>query len=185
MVSLAMLTGIVVVAAFPPLGSIFVYDRAAILRGEVWRLLTGNLVHFSAGHLCYDMLALGMAGFVIEYRGYRHFGALFGLAAVAIGGALFLCQPETMFYGGASGLATAAVTFLALRGLSENGLWLKISAVALVTVVVKIIAEFATGQSLLLTASAGELISCPLSHLAGAAAALVIFSFFGSSGRAI
>src|SRR5216684_745710 len=96
-VTMTLLAVILAVAVFPPLRSILVYDRAAILRGEVLRLITGNLVHLSASHLHYDMLALGMAGCLIEYRGYRHFGWLCGFAAVAIGGALFVFQPDTRF----------------------------------------------------------------------------------------
>src|SRR6266850_463938 len=172
-VSLTLLAVILAVAVFPPLGSILVYDRAAILRGEVWRLITSNLVHFSASHLQYDMLALGMAGCLIEYRGYRHFGWLCGFAAVAIGGALFVFQPDMRFYGGASGIATAAVVSLALHGLAEDGLWRRICALALAAVVVKIIAEFATGQSLFLGSAGGELVNCPLSHLTGGVVAVL------------
>jgi len=166
-VTVTLLAVILAAALFRPLGSILVYDRTAILRGGVWRLITGNLVHFSAGHLGYDALALVMAGCLIEYRGYRRFGWLCGFAAVAIGGALFVFQPDTRFYGGASGIATAAVVFLALHGLAENGLWRWICALTLAAVTVKITAEFATGLSLFLGSAGGELVNCPLSHLTG------------------
>jgi len=171
LVTLTLLAVILAIAVFPPLGSILVYDRIAILRGEVWRLITGNLVHFSAGNLGYDALALGMAGGLIEYRSYRHFGWLCGLAAMAIGAALFVFQPDTRFYGGASGIATAAVVFVALNGLAEGRLWRWICALMFATVTVKITAEFATGQSLFLGSAGGELVNCPLSHLTGAVSA--------------
>lgn len=37
--------------SFPQISSLFVYDRQAILGGELWRILTAPLVHFSASHL--------------------------------------------------------------------------------------------------------------------------------------
>ena len=61
------------VYAAPVLGQVLVYDRTAILSGQVWRLITGNWVHFSTNHLVYDLLAFGTAGWIIEGRGQRGF----------------------------------------------------------------------------------------------------------------
>src|SRR4051812_25687175 len=37
-----------------------IYDRAAILHGELWRLWTGHLVHFSNSHLLLDASVCGI-----------------------------------------------------------------------------------------------------------------------------
>ena len=44
----------VVVTNVPRLSELLVYDRRAILNGELWRLLTAPLVHFSASHIFCD-----------------------------------------------------------------------------------------------------------------------------------
>src|SRR5580698_8778088 len=69
-----------VVAAVPEWSEWLVYDRRAILSGQIWRLFTGHWVHFSTSHLVYDSLALGIAGWMIETQKLRNFGWLCLLA---------------------------------------------------------------------------------------------------------
>ena len=54
------------------------YNRTAILAGELWRLWTGHLVHFSAEHAIMDGIALLVASFMTirlfgKGRCWRHF----------------------------------------------------------------------------------------------------------------
>ena len=69
--------GISIIAyAFPRFSDLLVYERHAILCGELWRILTAPFVHFSASHMFWDILVFGAAGFAIEaerYRGFWHF----------------------------------------------------------------------------------------------------------------
>jgi len=46
------------------------YDRAALLRGEVWRLVTGHFVHWSLSHLVWDVLAFLILGAICEGGGF-------------------------------------------------------------------------------------------------------------------
>jgi rhomboid family GlyGly-CTERM serine protease len=156
--------------------ALLVYDRAAILNGEIWRILTGNLVHFSGPHLFWDTLVLGAAGVVIERRGYAHFGWLCLLSSVAIGLVLLASQPSVLVYGGASGVATAAVVYLAMNGLTEKKemwIWRMLSVVTLMLVATKIATEFATEHSFFVDAASQGLTLCPVSHLIGALAAFL------------
>lgn len=41
------------------------FDRIAILHGEVWRLITGHFVHWSAAHLAWDVLAFFALGAIV------------------------------------------------------------------------------------------------------------------------
>ena len=45
--------------ALPGTAARLQYDRTAILHGELWRVLTGHLVHWSADQVFWDGLALG------------------------------------------------------------------------------------------------------------------------------
>ena len=137
--------------------------------------MTGNLVHFSAGHFLYDVLALGIAGLMIERREYQGFAVLCAMTALAIGGALLLFAPDTNYYGGASGIATAAIVFLALHGLEVGGTYRWVCGAALICVGAKIVAEFAVGRSLFLAQHDSGLVLCPLSHLVGALSALGLY----------
>jgi rhomboid family GlyGly-CTERM serine protease len=79
------------------------FDRQAILAGEVWRLWSGHLVHFSFQQLFLDVSTLLLAGAVAE----KEFGLpfvtrvlLFGMPAISFG--LLLLAPELAYYRGAS-----------------------------------------------------------------------------------
>jgi rhomboid family GlyGly-CTERM serine protease len=174
-------------AVFDSIRTVMVYDRAAVLQGEIWRLITGNFVHFSTSHLIYDALALGVAGVLIERCRYRGFGLMCGSAALAIGCALLIGQPEIHVYGGASGIAIAALVFLALNGLNQLGPYRWLRLAILICVAAKLMAELATGHSLFLgeTADSGPpltLVLCPLSHLVGALMAGLFYLLNASGG---
>lgn len=96
----------------------FAYDRAGIMSGEIWRLWTGHLVHFSAQQLFVDVGMLLLAGWVVERERGARFTAgvvLLGMPAISI--ALLLTAPHLHAYRGASGV----VMLLAL--VSTHALW--------------------------------------------------------------
>ena len=159
----------------PCLASQLVYDRTAILSGEVWRLLTGSWVHFSASHLFYDLLALGIAGWIIERRGYPHLGLLCMLSALGISTVLLAVRPEVQSYGGLSGVATGAIIFLALHGLKEPAAWRWICAAALVLVVGKVLVESTTGWFIIEAGGSVPFVPLPLSHVVGGLTAALLF----------
>ena len=180
-VTLLVVAGGIVTYVIPGLASQMVYDRTAILSGEVWRLLTGNWVHFSASHLLYDLLALGIAGWIIERRGYPYFGLLCVLAALGISSALLAASPEVQFYGGLSGVATGAIIYLALHGLREAPPWRWICVAALVLITGKVLLESLTGRFIIGASGSISFVPLPLSHVVGGLTAS--FIFWWSSAR--
>jgi membrane associated rhomboid family serine protease len=46
----------------PAATAVLEYDRAAVAAGEIWRLLTGHLTHWSFDHLFWDVLGLAIPG---------------------------------------------------------------------------------------------------------------------------
>ena len=100
--------------------SALVYDRNRIISGELWRLITGNWVHFSKTHFAYDVLAFGIAGSWIELRGHRGFGLFCLLSAALVGLTVFLARPDLEIFGGLSGLATGATVLLCLHGVAMD-----------------------------------------------------------------
>lgn len=51
---------------FQALCAFMEFDRASILKGEIWRLFTGHLVHWSAEHFYLDALVFMVQGIVFE-----------------------------------------------------------------------------------------------------------------------
>lgn len=163
-------------AALSP--SMLVYDRERIISGELWRNFTCNLVHFSSNHLTYNALVFGVVGWLMESRAYREFGWLCLLSPGFIGLSVFLTRPDLQFFGGLSGLATAAVVLLALRGLRERNPWPCIAVLALGATAIKIVVEFSSGHLIFADSRVLPMKPVPEAHLAGAFCAAVIWTLF-------
>ncbi|MCS0588413.1 rhombosortase [Massilia norwichensis] len=85
------------------------WERMAILHGEVWRLLSGHVVHFSLSHAGADALGLIAAGLVAEpLIGSRRFALILGGGALLVSLGLLALAPGLFEYRGASGLAMLA-----------------------------------------------------------------------------
>jgi len=81
-------------------------DRHALLSGEVWRLWTGHLVHFSAMHAAEDIMLL----FVVTAIAEREIGGWATGIALLVGAplislSLILLVPDLALYEGSSGLS--------------------------------------------------------------------------------
>ena len=175
-VTLLIVAGAVAVALFPQYAPWLIYDRSAILSGEFWRMFTGHWVHFSLRHLVYDVVPLGIVGWIIETRRLPRLGWFCAIAPWAISAVLLIFEPNMMFCGGLSGLATAAIVYLALWGLSDPAPWRWICAVTLLVLSAKIAFELVAGRTLLGTFDGAGIAVSVASHIAGASTALVFYA---------
>ncbi|MGZ3157982.1 MAG: rhombosortase [Burkholderiaceae bacterium] len=101
--------------------SIFRYDRAAILSGQAWRIITGHLVHLNTPHLVLNLLGLFLLSELL-WGGLPALHALGLLVAASVGISvlLWLLHPELMRYAGLSGVLHGLWAAAALAGLSSN-----------------------------------------------------------------
>ena len=174
-----LIVALALAVAFLPRGAdLFAYDRTAILRGEFWRLWTGHLVHFSASHLGWDLLAAAFAGAWIERAQFRGGRWLWILAPPVISLILLIGDPALERYGGLSGMATAAVVFACLGELrrpdARRGFWQAMLAL----VALKVGWEFLTGETIFAHFDSIAVRAVPLSHAAGVVAALRVSLIF-------
>jgi len=90
------------------------YDRAAILGGQWWRLISGNLVHLGWPHLLLNLAGLILVWLLFERSlSSRSWIIVTLTSALAVGGGLLLFDPALHWYVGLSGL---------LHGLFAAGL---------------------------------------------------------------
>ena len=163
-----------VVYAWPGADRALVYERAAILDGQVWRLITGHWVHFSVSQLGYDATVLAISGWRIEARRYRYFLPLCVLSALAIGLSLLAILPDMALYGGLSGIAMASTVYLPLRALDEPQPWRGVAIAVLVTCTGKVVVEVVTGHVALIGVDRMQVVPVPLSHIVGAISAVAV-----------
>lgn len=171
--------------ASPGVAAALIFDRVAILDGQVWRIVTGHTVHFSTTHLILDVLAFALAGGVIEYKGYARAGVLYLVMAAIIGVSLLLFEPGMYYYGGLSGLACGALVYLAWSGLRGSSALRLVSVTLLVVVFSKIAVELYSGQSLLQLDRHEPFTLMPLSHLLGALSASLMFIYVTAKPRVL
>lgn len=81
------------------------YERAAVLHGQVWRLLTGHLTHLGTVHLLLNLGALWLIWllFADTVPARRWLGGLL-VTALGCGLALLLLSPTLAWYVGLSGV---------------------------------------------------------------------------------
>ena len=160
---------------FPAIASVLIFDRNAVAQGEVWRFFSCHLVHFTETHLAYNLLAFGVAGWIIERRSYFHFVSLNVLMGLAISISLFILKPAMIYYGGLSGMACGSIFYWALLGAEEPGPLKTICKLMIFFLPVKITMEIFNNASILPYSGQPEFVPMPASHIAGTAVALLFY----------
>ncbi len=109
-------TGVFVLAcillAFAPeeVQATLAYDRRAISCGELWRLWTGHIVHFSVQHALGDMAVFALSGiFAEKIIGTRRMALALLAGSLVISIALLIGAPALAEYRGASGLCAMII----------------------------------------------------------------------------
>ena len=109
---------------FGPLSEILVYDKEAIARGEVWRLVTGHLVHVSFSHMLLNVAALLPLAWFLE-KGFNLSPAkmllIFLTAIFAIDLWLFIGLPSLSFYSGLSAYLNTLYVLLMMLAWRQTG----------------------------------------------------------------
>lgn len=104
------------------------YDRAAILDGEAWRLVTGHLLHADVHHLGWNVFGVLLVWFLFarDYTPRQWLAILLTSTAVTSAGFLLL-EPELDWYVGFSGVlhgCMAAGLVAWLRSTRDPLTWL-------------------------------------------------------------
>jgi len=83
----------------------FSFDRPAIASGEMWRLLTGHLVHLGASHLALNLAGLLLVWYLIGDVFNRSQWLVIVVADfVVVNLGLWFLQPQLVWYVGLSGI---------------------------------------------------------------------------------
>lgn len=165
----------------PGAADVLIYDRTGVVGGELWRIVTGHLVHFSAAHLINNLVVLVPAVWLVETRYRADAGLLFLGAAAAIGMALLVGEPRLLQFGGASGISFAFLVYACLRGLHEDRRWRTVCMVLLTIMGAKFAAEFGGWHFRDWQANEG-FVPVMLSHVVGAATGGAVY-IWRVSGR--
>lgn len=163
----------VLIHLLPGAAALLEYDRAEVLRGQAWRLLTGHWTHTSADHLVWDVVAFAALGLAVAWRGRRLFWRTALGSATAISVALLLLAPQWHTYRGLSGIDSALFVALAATLLAGNRRVDRLlGGAALLVFAAKVGFETLTGAALFTTPMPDHQV-VPMAHLVGAFVGLV------------
>jgi len=146
-----------------------VYEHSKILNGQLWRLVSGHWVHFSASHLFWNLAILIPAGAWLEKRSPATLRWTLLASPLAISLALLAFDPSLAIYAGISGVASGVLVALAVHGLLTQPtarLWW---FAVLLLFIAKIAIEALRARPLNPQLVTQNIRSVPLAHLVGAA----------------
>lgn len=155
--------------ALGPVPHALVYDRVAIADGELWRLVTGHLVHCDARHALSDIGALLLVASLIEWQ--RRARLIFGLAAgfVAVNVMLWFAMPTLERYCGLSGILNSLIVLALADSWAGHRHPLILAAAGML--MTKLGLEIVMGQSLFIFS---QWPGVPLAHIAGCVGGLIV-----------
>lgn len=158
------------------------YDRAAIGKGQVWRLTTGHWTHWSLDHLLWCSLTFVALGVVCEPSSRRGFLATIAASSLAIPLIVWVAEPGMSLYRGLSGIASAVFVFgvvlMVLKShATKDRFGFYLAALAGIFYFGKLLFEFITGHTLFVHAH-GLFIPAPLVHMVGGGVGLLMAVFF-------
>lgn len=112
------LLAIALQAGGPGVRESLAYQRTGVAAGELWRLLSGHLVHLGWSHLAYNLAGLALIGWLVGHA----FDALRWVCVVAAGAmaidiGFWLLDPSLAWYVGMSGVLHGVLAGGVLAGL--------------------------------------------------------------------
>lgn len=161
--------------AWPPVANALIADGDAIAHYQLWRLLSGPLVHATWGHLARDLALLLFVGVAIERelgRGYP----LLCLLGLAVPTVVSLGHPQIDVYFGTSGLTHALLAAMichvlwSSRSEVRTPHWmLALAALGGLALFAKVIWELTTGVPVFPMDLGPGIRQVPIAHATGAA----------------
>ena len=177
-VALAVTAACALASFLPGAATALQYDRARVEHGEVWRVFTGQMVHWTPRMAVADLAVVAALAAWLELRRGRPallLATALGAGFTALGVQVFL--PHLDLYRGSSGLASALFVLTALEAARRSSrAWHRGAALlALGLVLVKAGWESATGCTLAAGPLPPGVEVTPLVHLLGGLAGGIAF----------
>ncbi len=115
------------------------YQREKILSGELWRLISGHIVHLSWSHMWLNLLALVLIVLIFkDLYSEKVWWLLLGTSMLGIDLGPLLFNPEIIWYVGLSGVLHGIFVGLALLYWRTTGVK---GSILLLGIIIKLVAE--------------------------------------------
>lgn len=168
-----------VLPRWPTAEAFLQYDRTKLLTGEVWRLATCHLGHWSASHQFWSLGAFAVLGLLGETRDRRTFAWCCIAAGLACSLALLVFWPDVQLYRGMSGIDSALFTCVVLLNLrtpdgNKSAARNATLAILLFGFIAKVAWEWLTHRTLFVSIDGKGFVSLPDVHAVGGAVGICV-----------
>lgn len=108
------------------------YDRSGIASGELWRLLTGHILHLGLSHLALNLAGLVLVWYLVgEYIGQALWLIVLVVVIAGIDAGLWWLEPQLVWYVGLSGVLHGMLAAGVVGGWPAGGAETRVLALAL------------------------------------------------------
>jgi len=146
------------------------YDRQALEHGEIWRLLSGHLVHLGMAHVLLNISALLILRLIFQdFLDLTRWGLAAATSVIGIDLGLYLVAPQIEWYVGLSGVLHGICVAGALAMIQRRS---SVGWALLLLVLVKVVYEQIFGPSIATAAAVGGDVIVE-AHLFGAVGGLL------------
>lgn len=136
---------LVIAASGSSAADVLRYERGAVLQGELWRLLTGNLVHLGLSHLALNLAGLVLVcGLFHKSLTARQWLVVLFICALTTTLGLLVFSPQVAWYVGLSGVLHGLFVAGTLAQLQRGQ---RCAYVCVVLIGVKLAVELVWGPS--------------------------------------
>jgi len=172
--TLMLVVGSLLLFLLPDTANLLIYDRERIFSGEVWRLATGALVHFSWPHVVYNAVILLIAGSLLERDARLVFVALVLITSIASGLYFLFFLPDMTNYAGLSAINSALVIYLCLMNIRDTSISAWLWIMILILFIAKVTYEIVMQQAFFVSFTQGAIQVVPSAHIIGALTAVTL-----------
>ena len=160
------------------------FDRCLILNGEIWRLITGHLVHWSSEHFYLDSMVFILQGITFEKKIGHKYWSMLVLSALFISATLLIFRQDLLYYRGISGLINTQLilgTGLFIRDITQGKGMRNMFAICFSIHMIKIIYETINRAPFFSTHLIGDMgLFTPAAHLSGVVIGLLFLTTYFS-----
>ena len=142
----------------------------AVLRGELWRIVTCHWTHWSLDHLLWDLAVFVGLGAACEQMNRSRYLICLAAATILIPLAVVIFLPDIEIYRGLSGLDSALFSLLVIPNLDKR---FSLGVGFLAAFLLKTAYEMATGATVFVSSSP-DIASVPLAHAVGALTGMLL-----------
>ena len=169
-----MVAAALVIAIIPDAADRLQFDRSDVSQhASLWQFVTCHWTHWSASHLFWDCLALGVLASLCERENRARFLACVAIAVPVIPLILWFTEPWMLTYRGLSGIDSALFALLvtilmqdAVRRADRLGVVL--GGLVFAGFACKVGYEFLAGQTVFVDSAASGMVPVPMAHVVGA-----------------